>query len=78
MLWMGKIYQRSSLPNSKIFALAKKYWHKSKINKLASTTVLNMSTIKVVDVNVGYNSKMADHISNSTFVLKFVSGNFHI
>ena len=49
-----------------------------KISELASANVWNVPVMKVVDVYPGYDSKMVDHIGNSTFVLKLVSGSFCI
>ena len=35
-----------------------------------------MSAIKTANVNLVYDGKMADHVGNSIFVLKLVSGGF--
>ena len=34
--------------------------------------------MKIADVNLGYDSKLVDHVSNSIFVLKLLSGSFCI
>ena len=67
-----------SLSYSKIFAMAKNCEHKLKIIELMSAVVRNMSAIKTANLNLRYDDKMADHISNSIFVLKLVSTSFHI
>ena len=78
---MNNIYRVSyciSLSNSKILASAKNCRRKSKIIELTSAIVYDTSAIKIVELNLGYDSNMADHVGNSTFVLKLVSGNFRI
>ena len=51
-----------SLSNIKIFALAKECRCKSKITELASAIVRNTLALKTVEVNLGYDGKMADHV----------------
>ena len=72
------IYLYNSLSNSKMFVLAKNCRRKSKLIELISATVWNTSPIKIAHIHLGYDNKMADHIGNSTFVLKLVSKSFGI
>ena len=65
-----------SLLNLKLFVLLKNCQCKSEIIELASAIVWNRSAIKFAELNLGYDGKMVDHISNSTFVLKLVSRSF--
>ena len=67
-----------SLLNLKLFVLLKNCQCKSEIIELASTIVWNRSAIKFAELNLGYDGKMVDHISNSTFVLKLVSRSFRV
>ena len=59
-------------------------WHtvtKNKYGKgiLNSPRQLNeMSAIKIANINLGCDGKMEDHVDNTTFVLKLVSGSFRI
>ena len=61
-----------------MFASAKNCQCKQKTIEFALVVVWNTLAIKIVDLNLGYDNKMADHISNSTVVLKLVSGSFCI
>ena len=63
---------------SKNFPSAKNCQLRSKIIGLTSAIVWNMSAIKNADINLGCKDKMADHIGNSTFILKLVSRSFCI
>ena len=72
------INTHTSLSNSKIFASTNNYQHKSKIIELVLPVVWNTSAIKLANLNLEYNGKMAGHSSNSAFVLKLVSRIFCI
>ena len=69
MFRIQAINNKCSLSNSNSAIFCRR---KLKIIKLATEVVSNASAIKIAVVKLGYDSKMADHISNSTFVLKLV------
>ena len=60
--YLFTVYYVCSRSNLKFFTSAKKCRRKSKIIELASVIVRNKPALKIVEVNLGYDGKMAEHV----------------
>ena len=58
----GIFFCSRSLSNLRFLASAKQCRRKSKIIELASVIVRITPALKIVEVNVGYDGKMTDHV----------------